>query len=56
LRRAGYSWERCGKAVGLSANGAKYLLMRVSDPGKWRERYHKEGEGDPVSPRHSEDW
>lgn len=56
LRRAGWSWERIGGAVGLSANGARYLWQRISDPERWRQRYTKVGEGDPVPPRRSEEW
>jgi hypothetical protein len=56
LRSRGWSWERIGKTVGLSANGAKYLLQRMTDPN-WSDRYRKVGEGGRM-PRGgpSEDW
>ena len=37
LRRQGWTWEKVGRAVGLSANGAKYCLHRVTQPGQYTE-------------------
>jgi hypothetical protein len=60
MRQRGWSWERIGKSVGMSANGARYLVERISDPEKWSQRYRKVGEGRRI-PRvrgggPSEDW
>jgi hypothetical protein len=42
LRRRGATWAQCGRAVGLSANGAKYCLHRVTHPGRYDEVYEEE--------------
>jgi hypothetical protein len=42
LRRRGRTWEQCGRAVGLSANGAKYALHKVTQPGRYAEVYEEE--------------
>jgi hypothetical protein len=44
MRRAGYTWAQCGAAVGLSPNGAKYALHRVTQPNRYVERFEEEGE------------
>lgn len=38
LRRRGVPWARVGRAVGLSANGAKYAWMRAVDPAGYRQK------------------
>jgi lambda repressor-like predicted transcriptional regulator len=42
LRRRGWTWAQCGKAVGLSANGCKYALHKVTQPGRYAEVYEEE--------------
>jgi hypothetical protein len=42
LRRLGWTWEKVGRAVGLSANGAKYCLHRVMQTGKYAEDFEEE--------------
>lgn len=37
LRKRGWSYDKIGRAVGLSANGAKYALLRVTQPGRYRD-------------------
>lgn len=52
LRRRGWTYARIGKRVGLSANGVKYTLHRVTQPGRYDEYY--EEEVDHAAPR--EQW
>lgn len=35
LRRKGWTYKRIGQYVGLSANGVKYALHRVTQPGRY---------------------
>jgi lambda repressor-like predicted transcriptional regulator len=35
LRRKGWTYKAIGQRVGLSANGAKYALHRVTQPGRY---------------------
>jgi len=37
LRRRGWTYAKIGRVVGLSANGAKYVLHRVTQPGRYVE-------------------
>ena len=34
LRKKNWTYERIGKLIGLSANGVKYALHRVTQPGR----------------------
>jgi lambda repressor-like predicted transcriptional regulator len=42
LRRRGWTYAKIGKKVGLSANGVKYALHRVTDPHRYDEYYEEE--------------
>lgn len=35
LRRRGWSYAKIGRYVGLSANGVKYALHKVTQPGRY---------------------
>ena len=35
LRRRGWTYKKIGARVGLSANGVKYALHRVTQPGRY---------------------
>jgi hypothetical protein len=35
LRRLGWTYKAIGRRVGLSPNGVKYALMRVTQPGRY---------------------
>lgn len=35
LRRRGWTYKKIGQYVGLSANGVKYALHRVTQPGRY---------------------
>jgi len=35
LRKRKWAWAAIGRQVGLSANGAKYLWMRTTDPARY---------------------
>ncbi|MGO9692948.1 MAG: hypothetical protein ACLPYO_03840 [Mycobacterium sp.] len=37
LRRRGWTYKQIGTRVGLSANGVKYALHRVTQPGRYDE-------------------
>jgi lambda repressor-like predicted transcriptional regulator len=52
LRRRGWTYARIGQRVGLSANGVKYALHRVTQPGRYDE--YCEEEVDHTAPR--EEW
>ena len=34
LRRRGWTYAKIGRQVGLSANGVKYALHRITQPGR----------------------
>jgi lambda repressor-like predicted transcriptional regulator len=34
LRRRGWTYKRIGQSIGMSANGVKYALHRVTQPGR----------------------
>ena len=53
LRRQGWTYAKIGKVVGLSANGVKYALHKVTQPGRYAE--YCEEEVDPL-PVPAEDW
>ena len=53
LRRRGWTYARIGTVVGLSANGAKYALHRVTHPGRYREHCEEEV---PAVGAGTEDW
>jgi hypothetical protein len=42
LRRRGFTYKQIGQRVGLSANGVKYALHRVTQPGRYDEYYEEE--------------
>lgn len=35
LRRRGWTYKKIGQYVGLSANGVKYALHKVTQPGRY---------------------
>ena len=35
LRRRGWTYKKIGQHVGLSANGVKYALHKVTQPGRY---------------------
>jgi lambda repressor-like predicted transcriptional regulator len=37
LRRKGWTYKAIGRRVGLSPNGVKYALHRVTQPGRYTE-------------------
>lgn len=52
LRRRGWTYAQIGKRVGLSANGVKYALHRVTQPERYREDFEEEVDHAPVG----EEW
>lgn len=52
LRRRGWTYAQIGKRVGLSANGTKYALMRVTNPGRYAEDFEEEVDHAPAG----EEW
>jgi hypothetical protein len=42
LRRRGWTYAQIGRRVGLSANGAKYALHKVTQPGRYDEYCEEE--------------
>jgi hypothetical protein len=52
LRKRGWTWGQIGKRVGMSGNGARYAMLRTTQPGRYAEDY--EEEVDHTAPR--EEW
>jgi len=42
LRRRGWTYAKIGKQVGLSANGVKYALHRVTQPHRYDDDFPDE--------------
>lgn len=42
LRRRGWTYAQIGQRVGLSANGVKYALQRVTQPRRYDEDFEEE--------------
>ena len=52
LRRRGWTYKQIGQQVGLSANGVKYALHRVTAPGRYDDYCEEEVDHAPPS----EEW
>jgi hypothetical protein len=42
LRRKGWTYKAIGRRVNLSANGVKYALHRVTQPGRYADHFEEE--------------
>jgi len=53
LRRRGWTYDKIGRRVGMSANGVMQLIRRVTDPEAY---YHKLDEEVDDDGPDDEDW